>query len=357
MMKTKAHRIATILGFVTFAACGESATETALDHLTPQETAELAALGGDGSTDVAVELGATASDVAETFGLARFDEGRSLNVEADVRFAAARAALSVGDRRRALDEAREARRLIARAVLATGGGEAVVLMIERLEDLTLTPDEDNDVFEDPAALRTGMETIAAEARDLFARGDSVGAAERAVLGEQIALWHRHRHILTDRARLAVSLAATSVALAERLVNASDTPVPVRPVVTTNVQQHQNRWLAHAKRMLARAERSLAAGHYARAVHYAEHAHWLALKAVVLPGGVTEEELRAMLRLAHHLYEEAKIAIGDDPTRLELWLFERAGKFVARGERMLAAGYKRGVALVWSGAVISRWLMD
>jgi HEPN domain-containing protein len=109
-------------------------------------------------------------------------------------------------------------------------------------------------------------------------------------------------------------------------------------------------------MLALAEEALASGRYARAVHFAHHAHWSALKAVILPGGITEDELRAMAELAHRLFEEAKVALGDDPTELEERLLALAGRLIERGEQKLEEGHVRGVAPLWRGAVISRWLI-
>ena len=360
MTKTKAHQIAALLGLFALAACDESGTQALLDDLTPEESIELAVLEDPGSLDIALELNSAANDVAASFGGAGVGEGRGFNVQAGVRFAAAGEALRAGDRRRALEEAREARRLLARAIVATSGADGVSALIERIEELALITAEDDDVFHNPEALRARLESLAAEARDLLAGGHLVAAAERALLGEQIARHHRGRRdhpgdVLPDRARLAVSLAGTAVALAERLVAADS--MPVRQLGTSNVRDHQNRWLAHARRMLEKAEQALAAGHFVRAVHFAEHAHWSSLKAVILPGGITEVELRAMVVLARHLYDEAEIALGEEPTELEKRLFAQAGRLIERGEKMLADGNKRGVAPIWRGAVISRWLMD
>ena len=333
-----------LLGLLALAGCAEAGTQVPIDGLTPDEVAELAVVADAASLDVASEVHAAATDP-----------------QATVRFASAREALNVGDRRRALEEAREARRLLAQAVFATGGAEAVEALIERIEDLAAEiGSEDDDVFDVPEALSERLTALAAEARALFDAGEYVRAAERALLGEQIVRHHRGRRhhpgdILPARARLAVALAGTAVQLAERLIAADG--IPVRDLGSSNVEDHQNRWLAHAKRMLALAEQALENGHFARAVHFAEHAHWSALKAVILPGGVTEPELRAMVELAHHLYAEAEVALGSDPSELEKRLFERAGRLIERGEILIAEGNKRGVAPVWRGAVISRWLMD
>ena len=166
-------------------------------------------------------------------------------------------------------------------------------------------------------------------------------------GTGAADWPTGVDIRPDRARLAVSLAETAVALAERLINARD--VPVRDAVT-DVADRQNRWLAHAKRMLERAQRALENGHFARAVHFAQHAHWSALKAVILPGGITEAELEAMIKVAEELYGQAEAALGDAPSELELRLFQRAGRLIELGKTRIEEGHKRGVApgVAWGG---------
>jgi HEPN domain-containing protein len=367
MTKTKRHQIgifpAVLLGLVSLTACEETSLETLDQDLTPEEASELALVQDDAARMAALELSETTNDVAADFG-SPVAEARRLAAQAGFRLAAADAALHAGDRRRALDEAREARRLLARAIVAHGGATAVEALIERVEELAAQIDaEDDDVFDDPAAVRAKLERLAAEARAFLASGELVRAAERALLAEQIARHHRGRRhvrgdVVPERARLAVALAGTAVQLAERLIGAEEAPVrDVGAGDVSDVDDQRNRWLEHAKRMLARAQEALAAGHFARAVHFAEHAHGSALKAVILPGGVTEEEIRALVALAHHLHDEAKIAIGDDPTPLELRLFERAGRLIELGEQMIADGHRRGVAPVWRGAVISRWLMD
>jgi HEPN domain-containing protein len=358
MKRTHRHPIAVFLGLAVLAACEDTSLDP-LDHqLTVEESAELALLEDAGSRVAALEL-TEATNASADFGANT--EARRLAVQAQARLAAADAALHSGDRRRALEEAREARRLMARAIVANGGAEAVEALIERIEDLAAQiDDEDDDVFDDPAAVRARLEEIAAEARAFLDSGELIRAAERALLAEQIVRHHRGRRhfrgdVSPERAELAVSLAATAVQLAERLLN--DEATPVRSLATTDVRDHQNRWFVYAQAMLARARFALENGHYARAVHFAWHAQWAALKAVILPGGVTDEEIRAMVELAHHLYGEAEIAIGDEPTELEARLIARAGRLIELGEQMLEDGFKRGVAPIWRAAVISRWLMD
>ena len=358
MKRTHRHPIAVFLGLAVLAACEDSSVDPLDQQLTVEESAELALLEDAGSRVAALEL-TEATNASADFGANT--EARRLAVHAQARLAAADAALHSGDRRRALEEAREARRLMARAIVANGGAEAVEALIERIEDLAAQiADEDDDVFDDPAAVRARLEELAAEARAFLDSGELIRAAERALLAEQIVRHHRGRRhfrgdVSPERAELAVSLAATAVQLAERLLN--DEATPVRALATTDVRDHQNRWLVYAQAMLARARFALENGHYARAVHFAWHAQWAALKAVILPGGVTDEEIRAMVDLAHHLYGEAEIAIGDEPTELEARLFARAGRLIELGEQILEDGLKRGVAPIWRAAVISRWLMD
>jgi len=354
------RRALALLAVLAFGACDEGGTAPIDSDLTLDESAELALIQDEGTLDVAVELVDVTADVAASMGDPGYAEGRALNMQARDRFHSAFELARMGHRREALAEARQARRLVAEALVAAGGAEAVEALIERLEELVAALDaEDNDVFDDPEALKSRIEAIAAEARQLLEDGHLVAAAERALLGEQLIRFHRGRSdhrgdVLPERARLAVDLARTAVALAERLISTDE--VPDRDLGASDVGDHQNRWLAHAHRMLELAERALEAGNYARAVHFAYHAQWSALKAVILPGGITEEELQAMTVVAHNLYEQAQEAVGDDPSELEARLLAIAGRLIARGTRMLEEGYPRGVAPLWRGAVISSWLI-
>jgi HEPN domain-containing protein len=359
MMKIQTHQIPILLGLMALAACGETSLGT-LDPLTVEETAELALFEDEGSREAALELTEASAEMDAGFG-APDASAQRLHGQAGMRMAAADAALHSGDRRRALEEAREARFLLARAIVQSGGAEAVEALIERIEDLAAQIDvEDDDIFDDPAAVKARVEELAAEARDYLADGDLVRAADRALLAELVVRHHRGRlhlpgEIAPERAELAVSLASTAVQLAVRLVN--DTDTPIRTLGSANARAHMNRWLIQAQRMLEKAEQALANGHYARAVHFAWHAQWSALRAVILPGGVTQAEIDAMVTLAHELHAEAEIAIGDDPTELQARLFARARRLIELGEQLIADGHKRGVAPVWRGAVISQWLMD
>ena len=359
-MKTRRMRGAVIvLGLLALAACDQAGTGLATDDLTPEEVQELAVLEDETSFNLTFELASVSDDISGPLAVDGTSSRANLRLQARVHFEAAREALRAGDRRRALEEARAARRAIVRAILAAEGPGAIDALIDRIDDLSITDVDDDDVFDDPMEVSDELRGLADAARDRLQAGDTIGAGERALLGEQHARHRRGRRdhrgdVHPDRARLAVSLAETAVGLAERLIAAED--VPVRDAVT-DVSDRQNRWLRHANWLLEHAQIALANGHYARAVHFAQHAHWSALKAVILPGGVTEAEIEAMIEVADELYAQAEVALGDDPSELELRLFQRAGRLIEVGKARIEEGYKRGVAALWRASVICAWLLD
>ena len=347
-------RILSLLPVFALAACGESTTDPDVDELTAAELVELSMLTDEGSDEIASELSSISNEVATARGNAGASEGRALNVEARTAFAEARAAYMDGDNRRALDALRAARRLVARALIATGGVPSVEDLIERLEDMLLTIDD--EVVDDPEELRSTLEAIIAEAQALLDSGDTVGAAARAILGEQHLRWHRQRRdfvVGPDRARLEVAFANHAVGLAERLINEEAT---VSEDDEADAPERRNRWLAHAVRLLEKAEQALDNGNYPRAAHFAAHAQWSALKAVILPGGITEIEIRGILQVAEELHEQATASLPDDATEVQLRVLNRAGDLIEIGVRRLEAGYKRGVAALWRSATMSAWLL-
>lgn len=347
-------RLPALLALLTVAACDDLTTDPAVEELTADEQLELAVLANDGfSYQVATEFAAITTDIAAAQGDAAVEDARALTDEAAIALDRAREAWLADDHAEALRLSRLARRLVARALIATGGVPAVEDLIERLEDFLLTVDV--EVVDDPDALRVELETIVAEARDLLEAGESIEAAARALLGD-LRIRHRrgHRdrpfHVGAPRARLEVAFAGSAVALAERLI-ASDAAAS-----DVAITDRQNRWLLHAKRLLALAEHALADGRYGRAVHFAHHAQWSALKAVILPGGVTEEDLGMMVDVGVRLLEEAEASLGATPTELELRVFNLASHLLEVGIRRLEAGYDRGVAAAWRSSVMSAWLI-
>ncbi len=360
-MKTlKRNPTLAFLGILAVAAC-EDGTPTApiVDELfTLDETIELEVLASKANIAVALELADASNNVASSRGDVRAQDGRDFHDRARLRFTDAQDDLARGNRRAALDKARDARRLVVRAIEATGGGRAVAAMVERLEATASTIGEDVDSFDNPTDVASELNRLAVSARDALSRGDTTRAGERVIFGDQ----RTHDRRANDRsgrdrrghdrgsdvgprrAELAIELGATAVALAERLLE-NDVINDVR-----------SRFLATAHELLKKARAAYAEGHYGRAVHFAEAASWAALKPVVLPGGITEEEMRAMIDLANSLHEEARAALGDAPTEMQIAMFERAGRLIELGEKMVAEGKQRGVGPLWRGAVISSWLI-
>lgn len=313
--------------------------EIALDLLGDPETVEsaLAAVEVDlaGADRIGIDGGAQATV-------------RQLASEARARFQHALAALFDGQRVRAAEEARAARRLVARAAEVARGARMTTALVERIEDLQAQVADAPEAYDDAQGLGAELRSLAARARDALAGGDRARAGGLSVLAEQ-----RHRHRVrrfTDvdtrfaRARLAVALGGSAVGLAGRILEEQ------------GGDDEQLRFLAAAREYLAGAELALGAGAARRAVHLAELAQWSALKSLVLPGGVTTEEARAMEKLAIGLYERAIAALGDEATPLQEELLEHARRYIARGQELLAEGYVRGVAALWRAAVISSWLL-
>jgi hypothetical protein len=364
MMKTLLDlRVLALGALIATAACDDAATDPTFDDLDAQDALELAVLEDEGSFDAALTFVGVVGETQVDLG--RPDaEARGFRLQAAALFAEARRAHLAGEGRRAIDTARAARRLVARALIASGGLPAVEDLLERLEDAGVTLDD--AVVDDPDALRAELEAILDEARTALAAGDSVEAVAWAILGEQRLRLRRGHHfrafdIGQDRARFEVAVAAASVRLAERLIEAGEVPDAVADVQPTDaamadVPERRTRWLGLAKRWLSRAEEALANGHFARAVHASGHAQWSALKAVVLPGGITREEIRLLVRVSETLLEEARSAVGDDPGEVQARVLNRAEELRALGVRMIEAGRVRGIAPLWRSASMSAWLV-
>ena len=370
-MKTPKHnRVLAFLGVLAVAACDDGApTAPVIEELfTLAESIELEVLETTSNITVALELADASNNVAYSRGDVRTQDGREYQDRARQRFTDAQDALDRGDYREALDKARDARQLVVRAIEATGGTRAVAAMVERLEAVASTIGQDVDSFVNPADVAAEINVLAVSAREALSRGDTTRAGERAVFGDQRTHDRRSNDrsrdrgtdrtdrrtdrgshdrgsdVGPDRAELAIELGTTAVALAERVLENDE------------LDDEQTRFLATAHELLEKARAAFAEGEYGRAAHFAEAASWSALKAVVLPGGITEEEMRAMIDLANSLLEEARVAIGDAPTEQQISMFERAGRLIELGEKMVAEGKQRGVGGLWRGAVISSWLI-
>jgi hypothetical protein len=151
----------------------------------------------------------------------------------------------------------------------------------------------------------------------------------------------------DRGRvdLAVALGGEAVDLAARLL-------------TNGADEQQKRLLAEAKELQRQAEAALKAGHDGRAIELAEAASQTALKAVVLPGGITPQEARMIQDVARDLLRDAKAAVEKNPTDLKRHLLAVAEQLFREGSDQLAGprGSERGLASLWKSAAISSWLI-
>ena len=154
---------------------------------------------------------------------------------------------------------------------------------------------------------------------------------------------RGRPDRSRRAELAVELGAEAIALAEELIGADATA-------------DENRHLEHAKALQRRAEAALEAGREAAAVQLAQAAQLAALKAVVLPDGVTEEEVARIAAFAEDLLEQARAAVGGDASAVQQHLLALAERFFAAGSEQVVQGAIRGIVALWKSATLSSFLI-
>lgn len=150
----------------------------------------------------------------------------------------------------------------------------------------------------------------------------------------------------ERARLGIALATEAIAMADRILSAQ----------VGGADTEQQELLDVAREYLAQAILAFEAGEEARAIHLARLAQWGALKAVVIPGGITDEEARFVLTLAETLLGEARAAIGPEPSEIEAVLFSRATRLFERGKASVETGNHRGIGPLWCAAVISSYLV-
>lgn len=195
---------------------------------------------------------------------------------------------------------------------------------------------DPSLSADEAALDQAATSLESPARQMAAEAEG----ERGRAGDRRRDGRRH----PDRVGLAVELGGTAVALATRILDAH------------GADEAQLRLLDSAAGFQRRAEAALAAGQLDRAVALAERACWTALKAVVLPGGVTDEEARFIHDLAADLLVEARAHVASGGSSVEAVLLRWAEHFFEVGSAQLERGHIRGVAALWKSAVVSAWIV-
>jgi len=327
------------------AACDAARTTDPVtdDALAQEDEIALDLLADAGSMDVALDVADVPLMVGQRRGMARGPASQAQGdlVRARLLFEEGREALEQGDRVRAADCAREARTLLAGAVLAAGGGRGAMAMIRRAEGLPDDVAGDPSAYDDVVGLQGELSMFALQVRARLHAGDSVGAVARAILAEQR---HRQRHrdpaLWPGGAEIYVQIGATAVSLATRLL---DEQSPV---------EEQLRFLEEATEYQRQAEAAYADGDFARAAHLADLAIWTSLEAVVLPD-VTVEEAYAMLDLATAQYEAA---LATAPEGTEATILERARLLIEKGETMLEAGAPRGIGALWRAAVVCTWVI-
>jgi hypothetical protein len=351
-----ARRTTTLFAAAALAAtaCTDQGPVAPLDDeitLDQEAAIALALLDDDLATEAALSMAEVSADATMRMGHgpAAHRNAEDFAEQARTRFRAAVQALGDGDRIRATVRAREARRLVAHAMEQAGGPGALAAAVGRIDDLEESVGADMDAYEDSYGLLGELAMLRNVARNQLRRGDTLGAAATAVLAEQR---HRHRHrwrymdngVRQDRAELMVALAETAVGLATRLLDEAGGP-----------DEEQADFLALAEEQLAQAVAALEAENTWRAIHLAHLAEWSALKALVLPGDVTDEEARALHDLALSLLEQAEATL-TEPSELQAVLLARADRLIAHGESKLADGETRGIAAFWQAAVLCTWLL-
>ena len=343
-----------LAGAILLAACGDVQPTAPLDDdvLPPENNAVvedamvLDVLSFQDGIDAALAL--TEGPVSAA---GRHGWGARMRVRADddatqarLRFENAVRVLQQGDTAGALVQAREARRLVVRAGQATMGNGFAAALRERVEAHQGWVSENPGGYNDPAGLQGELNRIAERVRERIQARDSVGAGEWCVLAEQRVRQRQRQgenRIGAGGAELSVALGASAVALATEVLSGQEPDTA------------QLRYLAAATAYQEAAEAALEAGDLGRANQLSDLAEWTALKAIVLPGGVTMEEAEAMATLAQELYADA--AEGD-LTDLQAVLLRRAADMIAHGLAALEANSVRGVVPLWRAAVICAWIL-
>jgi len=334
---------------LAMAGCeGSDPTQSLPQDPTLEDDLALEILADPSSDETALDLATVQASAASNRKGWGWGAGTDWRTQAERCFQEARQALAEGDRIRAREKAREGRQLVAQTIELAGGQGAIMGLVERLEGLPATIGGDPDAFTDQANLRHQLGSLGQQAREALGSGDPTGAGALAVLGEQ-AFRHRHRSQTQEtgrRADLAVDLAEEAVVLAQRLMDDQDQ--------VSDTEQLE--LLAMAQDYLSEARRALEAGQSSRAAHLAHLAQWWALKAVVVPGGITDEDVGMVSLVAGTLLEEAAVAVEADPSELALALLARATRMFHEGGENVGNGSCRGLGALWQAAVISAYLL-
>jgi hypothetical protein len=336
------------LGVLPLIGCEDAGPiKPAVEEMSLEDQLTLELLADPATVQAALDLADTHAGAAYRKGW-NGAAGQGQHSQAEMAFRQAQDALAQGDLLRARDRARDGRRLVSESIQLAGGQSAIEGMIERLESLPTSISADPGAFVNSAKLGLQVGQLATMAREAARKGDHTRAGALGVLSEQ-AFRHQYRNNEQDpsrRAALAVSLGAEAVDLAERILGEQ----------VGGAETEQLEPLATAEEFLSQAALALDAGENQRAGHLAKQAQWWALKAVVLPGGITDEEARFILGVAETLLTDARAAVGAEPTDLEAALLARAARMLERGKSSLENGVCRGIGALWQSAILSSYLL-
>lgn len=348
MNTSRALRLLPLLGAFALAACDNADTTSPFTDTTSMDVEDqiaLEVLAEPGTFEAALALGDVPITTRSRRGMGQAMRNQALGdmTQARTRLQDASNALAAHDPIRATQRAREARQLVAGVALALGGPETAAAMIARLDGLALQVQAAPECFNDPYGLQGEMAALGERARARLHAGDTVGAMDRALLGEQ-RLRQRIRNpgALYGGAETAVALGDVAVSLANRIVTDAGG-------ATTEQQEA----LDDAAEYATQAHEALDAGDDATAIHLANLAEWAGLDAVTGADGVSDDEARAILELAEAAYTTAAA----DPalTEVETALLGRARTLIDAGAAALETASPRGVGALWRALVISTWI--
>jgi HEPN domain-containing protein len=345
---SKALSILPLLGGLALAGCddgGPVGIEDLPDELTVEEALTLEVLADPTTTELALEMATAQTGAAYRRGRMG-GYGEENTVRAQQRFRDAEESFQNGDLVRAMEQHREARRLVAQAMEAAGGRWALQAQVERLESLPVMVAGDPEGFNDPQGFGLQLGELAQGARNAYQKGNRVQAGQLGVLGEQ-ATRKRQRDqsgALGSHPEVRIELGQVAIDLAWSILDEQ------------GADDEQLDLMAVAEEFQAQAVEALEGGEVRIAAHYAHLAEWWALKAVVLPGGISDEEVQSLLALAQDLYGQAVEALGDEPDELQAALLLRAEHMLTAGEENVTNGTCRGLGALWQAAVVSSYLI-
>ncbi len=348
MNVSRALRMLPLLGVFALPACDASrATDPIADDvvLTEEDRIVLDVISSPDAIQAAMDLIDIPARTAGRHGMAwgSASDAQANGLLARERFQEALRAMNQGDSVQALERAREARRLVVRAMVAVGGPRAVPRMAARAEGLAARVGNEPAMYADAYRLRNELNGLATQARQRLQLRDSIGAGACAVLAEQ-RHHQRFAHPTTrpGGAEVAVGLGHTSVTFSTGLVTEAGGP-----------SDEQANLLAVADDYATAADEALASGDEQAAVHLSDLALWTSLEAVVWPDGVSTDEANAMLALAGAQYTEAAAT---ELTDLEVQLLDWASELIDYGTATLEQTPPRGTGALWRASVICEWVI-